>query len=188
MINIDEEATDFWVGLHLPTLPISATNGQEITLAESVEHRIYGPVVVYCYPQINLSDIAEVGGGRQQTYAFRDRFQEFKKLGITIYGLSTEDTAYQKEIVQRLALPFDLLSDSEPAAWGSVSNTLGLPRFQIDGKIFLKHMTFIVEKNKVIKIFEPVTVPEKNAEEVLAWFYNQYTQAEKVKMSTSVVN
>lgn len=178
MFNFEEERGDlnyFWVGLPLPTLPIPATNGKEITLAASIDHPIDGPVVVYCYPQINGFDTAcpEVDGGTKQTCVFRDRFEEFKKLGITIYGLSTEDTEYQKEVVQRLALPFDLLSDSDL----SVSDTLVLPRFEIDGKFFLKHMTFIVEKNRVVKIFDPVAVPEKNAEDVLAWFYNRNTQA-----------
>ncbi len=173
--DLENSMYEIYVGMVLPTLPIPATNGKEITLADSVDHRVSGPIVVYCYPQINgvKTSFPEVGKGEQQSCAFRDCFEEFKKLGITVYGLSTEDTEHQKDVVQRLALPFDLLSDSDPAAWSSVSNTLGLPTVQIDGKFFLEHMAFIVEKDKVVKIFDPVTVPEKNAEDVLAWFYNR---------------
>lgn len=105
MFNINEEIDDFhdfWVGMPLPTLCISATNDKDITLAASIGHPVENPVVVYCYSQINLSD-PDTCEGTRQTCTFRDRFQEFKRFGITVYGLGAEKTEHQKEVVQRLA-------------------------------------------------------------------------------------
>ena len=203
MLNLDEKLDgvgDFWVGLPLPILPIPATNGKQITLASSVGYPIHNPVVVYCYPQMimndsssnNLSLVPEAHRSMQQSCAFKDRFEEFKKLGITVYGLSTEDTEYQEEIVKKLGLPFALLSDSD----FELSDILGLPKFQVNGKFFLKHLTFVVENSEVVKIFYPVTVPEKNAEDVLAWFENRDWPSEvekrkrdmEVELSTDFVD
>jgi peroxiredoxin len=43
---------------------------------------------------------------------FRDRHAELTALGADVYGLSSQDTAYQAELATRLALPFPLLADA----------------------------------------------------------------------------
>ena len=56
-------------------------------------------------------------GCTPQSCSFRDHFAELKRLGVAqLYGLSTQDTAYQREAVERLHLPFPILSDAEPRA------------------------------------------------------------------------
>jgi len=42
-----------------------------------------------------------------QTCAFRDHHAELNALGAGLFGLSTQDTEYQKEAVERLHLPFE---------------------------------------------------------------------------------
>jgi len=79
-----------------------------------------GRVVVYAYPRTGIPDVANpegwdaIPGARgcmPQSCAFRDHFQELKSLGVgAVFGLSTQDTAYQREAVERLHLPFPLLS------------------------------------------------------------------------------
>lgn len=71
----------------------------------------------------------------------------------------------------------ELLSNGDPAVWGSVSDTLGLPKFQVDGKFFLNPIAFIIENDRVVEIFDQAKAPEQNANDVLAWFYNQQAQA-----------
>ena len=42
---------------------------------------------------------------------FRDNFSKLKELGVkNIFGLSTQNTEYQKELVDRLHLPYPILS------------------------------------------------------------------------------
>ncbi len=46
-----------------------------------------------------------------------------------MYGLSTQDTAYQKEAANRLHLPFPLLSDEKLA----LAKALRLPTMRVAG-------------------------------------------------------
>ncbi|NJK82182.1 MAG: redoxin family protein, partial [Chloroflexaceae bacterium] len=80
-------------------------------------------------------------------------------------GLSTQDTAYQQEVVERLHLPFPMLSD---AAF-SLTHALRLPTFAVDGMTLLKRLTLIVEDGVIEHVFYPVFPPDTHAEEVLAW-------------------
>jgi hypothetical protein len=51
-------------------------------------------------------------GCTPQSCSFRDYFAELRELGVgQLYGLSTQDIAYQSEAVERLNLPFAILSD-----------------------------------------------------------------------------
>ena len=51
-------------------------------------------------------------GCTPQSCSFRDHFAELRRLGVAqLLWLSTQDTAYQREAVERLHLPFPILSD-----------------------------------------------------------------------------
>ena len=58
----------------------------------------------------------EIPGARgctPQSCGFRDHFAELKALGVAnVFGLSTQDTDYQREAAERLHLPFPILSDA----------------------------------------------------------------------------
>ena len=53
-----------------------------------------------------------------------------------MFGLSSQETDYQREVVERLHLPFPLLSD--PAR--SLAQELGLPTFEAGGLTFYKRL------------------------------------------------
>lgn len=82
-----------------------------------------------------------------------------------LYGLSTQDTAYQREAATRLHLPFALLSDEKLA----LTNALKLPTFSVAGMTLLKRMALIVGDGQIVKTFYPVFPPDKNAAAVVAW-------------------
>src|ERR671926_638532 len=81
-----------------------------------------GRVVVYAYPRTGQPGVDSpdgwdaIPGARgctPQSCSFRDHFAELKQLGVAqLYGLSTQDSDYQREAVDRLHLPFPVLSDS----------------------------------------------------------------------------
>jgi peroxiredoxin len=86
-------------------------------------------------------------------------------LGAQVFGLSTQDTGYQREAVQRLHLPFELLSDERV----EFVNALRLPTFRVESTTFVKRLTLIIADGVIEKVFYPVFPPDKNADEVLQW-------------------
>jgi peroxiredoxin len=81
-------------------------------------------------------------------------------LGVDhVLGPSTQDTAYQREAVERLHLPFALLSDSGLES----ANAMRLPTFEVAG------LTLIIEDGVVEHVLYPVFPPDRNAGDVIAW-------------------
>ena len=127
-------------------------------------------------PGIPLPDgwdkIPGARGCTPQSCAFRDHYQELNELGAQVFGLSTQNTEYQKEAIERLHLPFELLSDCDL----SFAKVLKLPTFEIKDKQFIKRVTLIVNVGKIVKIFYPVFPPDSNANEVIDWLRNNAVQ------------
>ena len=65
-------------------------------------------------PPDGWDEIPGARGCTPQSCSFRDHFAELKRLGVAqLFGLSTQDTAYQREAASALHLPFPILSDEE---------------------------------------------------------------------------
>ena len=79
--------------------------------------------------------------------------------------MSVQTAEDQLEAVQRLQLPYELLSDNA----FSFAHTLGLPVFEAGGMRLLRRVTLIIRNGRIVKYFYPVFPPDKNASEVLAW-------------------
>jgi peroxiredoxin len=167
----DDGAARHLEGLGLPDIALPATDGRSVSLA-----RCQGRTVVYAFPrmgkpgQIALIDgWDEIPGARgctPQSCAFRDHFKELAAAGAAhVYGLSTQDTAYQAEAVARLHLPFALLSDER----GELANALRLPTMQVAGLTLLKRLALVSDDGRISKVFYPVFPPDRNAGDVLAW-------------------
>jgi peroxiredoxin len=166
----DDGAARHLAGTKLPDLALPATDGAPVNLS-----RLRGRTVIYIYPRTGVPGVDPPAGWDQipgargctpQSCAFRDHFGELKRLGVAhLYGLSTQDTAYQREAATRLHLPFALLSDEKLA----LTNALKLPTFSVAGMTLLKRMALIVDDGRVGKTFYPVFPPDKNAAEVIAW-------------------
>ncbi len=166
----DDGACDHLTGMPLPSLALASTRGRSINLS-----KLEGTAVVYIYPRTGRPDqelptgwnaIPGARGCTPQSCAFRDHYQELKKLGVAeLFGLSTQDTAYQQEAAERLHLPFELLSDEKL----EFANALKLPTFEVDGMQLIKRITLIIRDSKIAKVFYPVFPSDKNADEVIGW-------------------
>jgi peroxiredoxin len=113
----------------------------------------------------------EIPGARgctPQSCSFRDHHAELRALGASVFGLSTQDTDYQREAATRLHLPFALLSDAELAFAGA----LGMPTFEVEGMVLLKRLTLVIDEGWIEKVFYPVFPPDRSAEEVVEWLEN----------------
>ena len=65
-------------------------------------------------------------GCTPQTCAFRDHYAALHEAGARhVFGLSTQDTPYQREAVERLHLPFPILSDEKLQLAEAFSGLLG---------------------------------------------------------------
>jgi peroxiredoxin len=166
----DDGAARHLTARKLPALALAATDGSRVDLS-----KLRGRTVVYIYPRTGVPGQASPDGWDQipgargctpQSCAFRDHFAELKRLGVAhLYGLSTQDTAYQSEAVERLHLPFPLLSDQNL----ELARALELPTFTVAGMTLLKRMAWVIDDGAITKLFYPVFPPDKNAEEVIAW-------------------
>jgi peroxiredoxin len=166
----DDGAARHLVGVKLPDLALPTTNGPAVNLA-----KLKGRTVLYIYPRTGVpgvdappgwDDIPGARGCTPQSCGFRDHFAELTALGVAqVYGLSTQDTAYQREAAERLHLPFPLLSDAEL----DFARNLHLPLFMTSGMTLLKRMALVIDDGKIVKAFYPVFPPDKNAAEVVAW-------------------
>ncbi len=168
-IPVDDGACDHLPGLRLPSIPLMSTAGSLVDLAQ-----LPGTTVVYCYPRTGRpdqevpegwDDIPGARGCTPQSCAFRDHYQELQQLDAQVFGLSTQDTVYQREAVERLHLPFALLSDAGLA----FTHALRLPTFEFASMTLIKRLTLIIVNGQIVKVFYPVFPPDQNAATVIAW-------------------
>jgi peroxiredoxin len=166
----DDGGTDHLRGMSLPSVSLPATDGRSIDLSAC-----RGRTVVYAYPRTGRPGIPNpdgwdmIPGARgcsPQSCAFRDHFAELKQLGVSqLYGLSTQDTAYQREAADRLHLPFPLLSDENL----KLARAVNLPTFETNGMTLLKRCTLILDDGRITHVFYPIFPPDKNASDVISW-------------------
>ena len=166
----DDGGARHLAGMALPDLALPATDGGSVNLS-----KLKGRTVVYVYPRTGVpgvdlppgwNDIPGARGCTPQSCSFRDHFGELKRLGVAqLYGLSTQDTAYQKEAATRLHLPFAILSDETLA----LTKAMKLPTFVTSGMKLLKRMAWVIDDGRITHVFYPVFPPDKSAEDVIAW-------------------
>ncbi len=82
-----------------------------------------------------------------------------------MFGLSTQDTPYQQEMVARLQVPFAVLSDEHM----QFAKALRLPTFTVEGMTLLKRLTIIARGGRIEHVFYPVFPPDTHAQAVIDW-------------------
>jgi peroxiredoxin len=167
---IDDGACDHLVGMTLPNLSLASTARRDVNLAA------LGPglTVVYCYPLTGLPGenlpegwdaIPGARGCTPEACAFRESAAELTALGVRLFGLSTQATTYQREMVARLHLPFEVLSDADLR----FAAALQLPTFAVDGMRLIKRLTLVIRDGAIQHVFYPVFPPDRAASEVVGW-------------------
>jgi peroxiredoxin len=104
-------------------------------------------------------------GCTPQSCGYRDHYAELAALGATVYGLSTQTTEYQSEAVERLHLPFPLLSDPQV----DLARALRLPTFPFAGLELIKRLTMIARAGLIEEVLYPVFPSDADAERVIKW-------------------
>jgi peroxiredoxin len=170
----DDGACDHLAGSEWPRIALPSTGGRLVSIRDVQADW----VVVYFYPRTGLPDQDPPGGMQAwnsipgargctpQACSYRDHHSEMKALRAEVFGVSTQETAYQREAAERLHLPFELLSDARLA----LANALTLPTFDVAGTTLIKRLTLILRRGgRIVRCFYPVFPPDTDAERILEY-------------------
>ncbi len=166
----DDGAAAHLPGLELPVVRLPGTHGGVVDLSD-----LSGRAVVYIYPRTARPGtpspdgwdlIPGARGCTPQSCSFRDHFEDLRSVGVEhVFGLSAQDTDYQREVVERLELPFPLLSDHRL----ELARAIRLPTFQVEGQTLLRRITLVIDSGAVSHVFYPVFPPDQSAAQVVAF-------------------
>ena len=134
--------------------------------------RLEGASIFFCYPFTgrpgypdppDWDNIPGAHGSTPQAQEFSMLCSEFKKLDVKVFGVSFQDSEWQKEFVNRTKLAISLLSDHERR----FSNGLGLPTFKAGTEDFLQRITLISKEGLITHVRYPIARPENDAAETM---------------------
>lgn len=144
-------------GAEAPDFALESDSGDTVSLSQ-----LRGkPVVLYFYPR------DDTPGCTTEACEFRDAWDEVKKTGAVVLGVSPDTAASHQKFKHKFRLPFPLLADPDHkvaeryGAWGERS---------MYGRKFqgILRTTFVIGPDgRITKVFERVK-PKGHAAEVLA--------------------
>jgi peroxiredoxin Q/BCP len=128
------------------TLP--ATGG-DFTLSDHLGET----VVMYFYPKDNTPGCTTEGSD------FSDRYKAFKKLGVTIVGVSRDSLKSHENFKAKMAFPFELISDADEklCTQFGVMKMKNMYGKQVRG---IERSTFVIDaKGRLVQEWRGVKVP-----------------------------
>jgi peroxiredoxin len=169
----DDGTASHLTGKAMPPHALPATDGAFVrvdVVPEGMER-----LVLYAYPRTGRPDeepltpdwdlIPGARGCTPESCGFRDHRADLEQARAAVAGVSTEPTDVQRGLVERLGLPFPLLSDADLA----LTRALDLPTFTVAGHTLLKRLTMVIRDGVVEHVFYPVFPPDIHAQAVLEW-------------------
>ncbi len=167
----DDGAADHLAGHAAPDLTLPSTGGESVTLDQLGA----GRTIIYIYPltgrpgadlPAGWDNIPGARGCTTEACDFRDHHRELLDAGASrVFGLSSQNRDYQREVTERLGLPFEMLSDTELA----LAQALSLPTFQAGGMTLFKRLTLVIRDGRIEHAFYPIFPPNEHAQQVLSW-------------------
>jgi peroxiredoxin len=167
-VPVDDGRAAHLPGMRVPRIALPATIGDHIDLSA-----IDGLAVVFAFPRTGRPNAAPlvpdwdlIPGARgctPHTCAFRDLAADFGALDCRVFGLSTQDPEYQREMAERLHLPFPVLSDAELA----LTHALRLPTITVANHVLIARLAWIQRKGVIEDVAYPVFPPDRNAADML---------------------
>ena len=146
------------VGVRAPAFTLPDKDGRPVSLSDFAGKR----VVLYFYPRDNTP------GCTRQACAFAGAYEEFKKIGAVVIGVSRDTPASHQKFAEKHGLPFILLSDPELTA----IQAYGVwQEKKLYGKVSMGvvRSTFLIDENGMIEKVMPKVKPDTNAADVLAY-------------------
>jgi peroxiredoxin len=172
-VPVDDGACAHLEGTTMPDILLPSTDGTDVSVRRG------GTTVFYVYPKSGRPGVDPPDGWNEtpgmrgctpQSCSFRDLNAEMRELGASVFGISTQSPAEQKEFAERLELPYPLLSD----AGCVLERELGLPAVDVTPELRVYRRVTIVTVDGVIdKVWYPVFPPDTNAAEVVTYLGNR---------------
>lgn len=148
-------------GDKVPNFELQDADGKKVKSADFKGKKF----VVYFYPR----DFTP--GCTIEADEFSKEYKKFQKIGVQVIGISTDDVESHKKFVDKMKIPYVLLSDPD----SEVCKKFGVwGKKQFMGREYMgvQRSTFLVdEKGKIFKVY-PAVKPKGHAEEVLAALTN----------------
>ena len=145
------------VGAKAPNFSAKDQDGKKVSLSGLKGKK----VVLYFYPK------DDTPGCTKEACAFRDSFEEYKKAGVEVLGVSVDDEASHRKFADKYGLPFRLLADTDHkiveayGVWGEKS---------LYGRKFMgiNRVTYVIDEKGRIAAVYPKVKPEQHAGEILS--------------------
>ena len=169
-IPVDDGTANHLKNLNIPSISLPNQEGNYLRLDRSDTFRM----IIYFFPMTgrpdmplpqNWNKIPGANGCTLETCKFRDNYDDLVSLNAVPIGISSQTVKYNKEMTNRLVVPFDVLSDENL----ELKNALNLPTFSLKNKIYFKRLTLIIEKKIVKKVFYPIYPIDKHIDDLVKW-------------------
>lgn len=148
-------------GIKAPEIMLNDKDGNEIKLSDFAGKK----VVVYFYPKDNTP------GCTKQACAFARTFDDYRKLGISVIGISKDNEASHTKFADKYSLPFILLADPELKAIKAYDVW---QEKKLYGKVSMGvvRTTYLIDETGIIEKVWKKAKPDTNADEILEYLQN----------------
>lgn len=168
-VPVDDGRAAQLVGMALPELTFPSTQGEELLLNTG-----RGRTIVFLYPKTGVPGVPmpdgwdAIPGARgctPEACGFRDQYHVIAEANANVFGLSSQGSAYQTEMADRLGLPYPVLSDPE----FRLAAALSLPTFEVFGERLYSRLTMSVVDGRIDHVWYPIFPTDTHASEVATW-------------------
>lgn len=122
---------------------------------DNVAHKLSdysnGKVLLYFYPK------DDTPGCTKEACTITAVYDDFKKAGITVLGVSSDSPESHKKFREKYNIPFTLLSDPDKKV---------IKDYDADSMLFTKRISYLIENGIIIKAY-PKVDPANHAMEIL---------------------
>ncbi|MBP2471286.1 DNA-binding HxlR family transcriptional regulator/peroxiredoxin [Crossiella equi] len=158
-------------GVRLPELLLPAADGPA---RDPVADTDFTVLTLFPGAGLGIPGWAEIPGAPGCTAsaaAYRALHAEFRALGASVHGVSTQRPDELARFADAEDLPFPLLSD----AGLDLVTALRLPTFRAGGADRHKRLSLLVDRDRVVRsVFYPISDPACSAEQVLSGLTRLY--------------
>ncbi len=145
MLKINDKAPDF---------ELLDTDNNKIRLSNFKNKT----VVLYFYPKDSTP------GCTLEACSFRDNFNQYKKKGHVILGISMDNQFSHKKFIEKHNLPFPLLCDDGKVC--KLYDSYGKKKFMGHEYVGILRKTFIIKNMKILNIIEKINT-KSHAKDIL---------------------
>ena len=147
--------TNLKIGDKAPAFKTINQNGETVELKDWSGKKI----VLYFYPK------DDTPGCTAEACSLRDNYNSLLAKGYTIYGISPDGTKKHLKFTEKYDLPFDLLTDEDPAVAEAFGTWVEKSMY---GRKYMgmARITFIIDNGTITDIIEKVDT-KNHAEQLL---------------------